>query len=464
MKKILLSLLAFAIIIPMNASAVSGKTATVFNPITMHRKVVEVGNPHAFDYGYVLEVAYGYKELDDDKLGYSVATGYDKRLSRSSSATQSTIYVTSTLSEDGHQFTMADFGTKVFLIIEPTGSKKETVMCTGVNPTSWTGCTRGLAFYGTSTVAVSANQKTHSAGSQIIMSNVHYIYEELLDKDTDQTITSNIHFDNLPTSTTTAPSLDSELANKKYVDDVTNAGAANGTESVKGIWEGATQSEMSAGTATGTQHTLILQSKYATSTGGNPYTSIPVTGSNGRLDDDFIPTTMTFASSTITSLTVDVTKYTGTGANLNTLTTSSTTNAVNLHYHSNQCYINSSSQAVNTTGNQVLSHTLNVSPTYIEISAVAETTAGGVASISSSNGFATTVSNDVSVYQSIIDGSGNGKSAGTSANIIALYAGNDDTAEAVANLTAVASNSITIDWTTNQNEGGARAFIYKVCK
>lgn len=230
------------LIMTMPSAIIAGADkATVFNPETNHRKVVTVGDARAFDGGYLLEVAYGYKE--SDTLGYSVATGYDRRLSRSISATQSTIYVTNTLSEEGTQLAMTDLGSKVFLIIEPTGSKKEIIMCTGLTSTTWTGCTRGLAFYGTSTTAVSDNQNTHSAGSQIIMSNVHYIFEELVDKDDDETIagdktfTGIIDFSNIPTSTTTLPTTNGQLATKLYVDTVgaggftsVNASTTNGLE------------------------------------------------------------------------------------------------------------------------------------------------------------------------------------------------------------------------------------------
>lgn len=117
------------------------------------------------------------------QLGYSVATGFQKTLSASINSTQSFIPVSSLTLKDGTTLSISALGGVVFLNIEPGGNKEEIVMCTGINASSiqFTGCTRGLAFSGTSTAAVSANQKSHNAGSTIVMSNVHYVYEQFVD-------------------------------------------------------------------------------------------------------------------------------------------------------------------------------------------------------------------------------------------------------------------------------------------
>jgi len=272
----------------------------------------------------VLEVARVYNLDEGEVLGASVVTNYSKALSTSINSTQSTIAVTSVTTKDNHVLTMGDFGSRVFLVIEPGRNKEEIVMCTGISGLTWTGCTRGLAFYGTSTASMPDNRKTHQSGSQIIVSNAHYVYDELVDIDSAETITGRKIYSTSPIVPTPDFSDLTYAASVEYVNNVATSGAPNLSETIKGIGEGATQAEMSAGTATGgTGASLLLQSRYATSTGGNPYISVPVTSSAGRLDENFIPETITFASTTITSLTVDSTKYTGTGANLNTLTTSS---------------------------------------------------------------------------------------------------------------------------------------------
>jgi microcystin-dependent protein len=152
----------------------------------------------------------------DGQLGYSVVTGYRTTLSTSMTSNQSTIPVSSLVTKDGHTMTMADLGTQVYLDIEPGSSREEIVRCTGISGSMFTGCTRGLAFYGTSTSAVAANAKAHNAGSAIVMSNVHYVYEEFLDKTSGKTATTLLYY----SSTTDASLLTADgtaLVSKNFV-------------------------------------------------------------------------------------------------------------------------------------------------------------------------------------------------------------------------------------------------------
>lgn len=229
-------------------------------------------------------------------LGYSVVTDYKSTVRASMSATQDTVPVSSLTLRDGTTLDISKLGGVVFLTLEPGKSKVEIVACTGITTSTltFTGCTRGLAFSGTSTASVAANRKTHNAGSIVTISNVHYAYEQLTDIDTAQTVTgqwtftSSVAFSYLPTSTTTAPTLDGQLASKKYVDDTINAGAPDGTESVKGIWEGATQSEMAAGTILGgTNAGLVLQSRYATATRTGTGHYAIITAASGYVSSTF---------------------------------------------------------------------------------------------------------------------------------------------------------------------------------
>lgn len=143
--------------------------------------------------------------LCNDKIGFSVATGYSKTLSASITASQSFIPVTSLALKDGTLLSMDNLGQAVFLDIEPGSSKEEIDMCTTINSSTvqFTNCTRGLAFSGTSTAAVAGNQKPHNAGSTIVMSNVHYVYEQFVDVNNklqtiqgDRTVTGTWTFSN----------------------------------------------------------------------------------------------------------------------------------------------------------------------------------------------------------------------------------------------------------------------------
>jgi len=125
---------------------------------------------------------YSTKTVDGEELlGFSVITGYRSTLSLPMTATQNTVPVASMLTKDGTTITMDLLGDRVFLTLEPGTSKEEITMCTGISGNSFTDCTRGLAFSGTSYNTVTANRKTHNPGSIVVMSNVHYVYDEKLD-------------------------------------------------------------------------------------------------------------------------------------------------------------------------------------------------------------------------------------------------------------------------------------------
>jgi len=220
MKKFLLTLLLTVLVFPSIVIANEQPTATVFHPETLYRKSVVIGASDAFDGGYLLEVARVVN--NDGLLGFSVVTDYKTTLSSSISKTQSTIPASSVTTKDDHTLTMDDLGSKVFFVIEPGGRKEEIVMCTGISSSNWTGCTRGLAFYGSSTASVAANRETHNSGATLVLSNTHYVYEELVDKDADETIQGIKTFGSFPkiATSTAIPTVNAEFANKYYVDQV----------------------------------------------------------------------------------------------------------------------------------------------------------------------------------------------------------------------------------------------------
>lgn len=307
MKKLLTSIALIAILIP-NISFVSAETqmATVVNPETGERKAVEIGDPHAFDDGFILEYSYYQDEEEiapeDRMLGYTAVTDYDTTVNVPMNASQDYVPVSSLETPDGHTLTTSDV-TRGFLMVEPGKRKQEIIMCTGINATTsrWTTCTRGLAFYGKSLASVSANIQTHSVGSRVILSNVHQVYDQFVNKDDDQTIggdktyTGQTDFSNyLPTSTSTYATENTQLITFSQLNAVTNQGAATGTETTQGIWEGATQTEMASSTAVGGTGNLVLQSKYASSTCEAGGICIPTTENDGKLNQGIIDLSETF--------------------------------------------------------------------------------------------------------------------------------------------------------------------------
>lgn len=342
MKKLLILALIFFISFPTILLAETGK-ATVFHPDTGNRKVVNIGDPYAFYGGYLLETSFGYKETEEGQFGYSVISNYKTTLSRSINSSASTIYVSSMSTNDGHTITMADLGSRVFLTLDPGRDKEEIVMCTGISGLSFTSCTRGLAFYGTSTAAVTANQESHNSGSTIVMSNVHYVYEQLVDTDTDSTITGDltltnlnvtndinasgtITFYSLPIAVDTDPTADNELAPKKYVDDTVSAGSPDATWTVKGLLEFATEAEMEAGTPLGgTSAWLVPWNYYFNQYPQGDKDTVPVTV-NKRISPLYIATssdyTWTGSQTDTGSTTIADLDVTDTNAQMATTTTS----------------------------------------------------------------------------------------------------------------------------------------------
>ena len=144
-------------------------------------------------------------------------SNFKTTLSSSVSSSQNTLPVSSIVTTDGHTLTIADFAsTSGFCVIESGGSKMELCKFTGITNNGdgsgiLTGVTRGLAFYGTDSSAVSANQYAHQSGSSVIISNVHYIYEQLVDKVSDETIAGIKTFSSLPLVTAGNATTDNQL-------------------------------------------------------------------------------------------------------------------------------------------------------------------------------------------------------------------------------------------------------------
>lgn len=119
----------------------------------------------------------------DEQVGYNVATGYKTTLASSMTASQTTIPVASMAVRDGTVLTATALGNRVFLVVEPGSVREEISKCTDSTSSLWSSCTRGLSFAGSSEAASTTLAKAHNASSIVVMSNVHYVYEQFVDKD-----------------------------------------------------------------------------------------------------------------------------------------------------------------------------------------------------------------------------------------------------------------------------------------
>lgn len=221
-----------------------------------------------------------------------VISNYKTTLSASMTSSQNTVPVTSVETSDGHTIVATDFDNVAYLVIEPGSATMEIVKVTGLAGSSFTGVVRGLAFYGGTETAVPANQFAHQSGSTVIMTNAHYYYDKLVDLDSIETITGKktfsggadftgpvSDFTNIPTTSTTTPTTDNQIATKKYVDDTAIAGAAKATDTVYGI------SKLSSAASVPTAPVVLNSEEVSATSGAN---KVVRANASGKIDPTFL--------------------------------------------------------------------------------------------------------------------------------------------------------------------------------
>jgi len=162
-------------------------------------------------------------------------------------------------------------------------------------------------------------------------------------------------------------------------------------------------------------------------------------------------TSLSITSLSINSIDIDETKYT-------TLTTASTSEATDLHYHADSCATGQATKAKNITGTQEITHGLGVIPTYFSINAMNS----GMSAFQTSFGTATGTEDETSTwsfYASI-----SSSLFGQDAADIIHFEDVESHVTASAQLSAVTSTTFTLNWDANLNEGGTRYFQWTVCK
>lgn len=237
-----------------------------------------------------------------------------KTLANDLSSTGTLIQLTECNDWAGNALTTADFNTSYIpaTLINDSRTLAEFVLIdasTIANATT-TGLLiyrRGLKYYaeGDSTDAdeVTANKLAWTQGETKLLlgSNPPYMYGQFPSRGNDETITGLWEFPsgaNNPTigSSYVAPTLDTQIATKKYIDDVAIAGVSDATTSVKGIVEIATGAELAAGTGTGSTGAKVVPAGSSfknTSAGAGDVNKVPVLGADGTLDNTFMPTVLT---------------------------------------------------------------------------------------------------------------------------------------------------------------------------
>lgn len=197
---------------------------------------------------------------------------------------------------DGTTITMTDLGDIGYMTLEPGTTREEIISFTGVTQNAdgsaqLTTVSRGLNFRDPYT-ADSSRQKSHAGGTTAVLTNNPQLFAQLAAKDNDETITETWTFTapNIPRqSDSSAPTDDEEYANKKYVDDTAIAGAPDATQTVKGIVEIATDTELSTGAAAGSGDTSADLVAHAASFNETAAAGkVPVAESTGQIGEDWL--------------------------------------------------------------------------------------------------------------------------------------------------------------------------------
>lgn len=214
---------------------------------------------------------------------------------------------------DGVQLTMANFGDKGFITIDPgAGTLEEQISFSGITAnangtTTLTGVKTVLCL--SPYTETSGLAKQHSGGAVAAVAVTSGLLNQFANKGNAETITGVYTF----TSTAKAKynthptfSADAEIIDKKYVDDAIVAGAPDASETTKGIVQLATGAELAAGTSAGTTGARLVpatSSCKGTTAGAADANKIPVLDAAGVLSQTFLDSARTWGA--VQSFTAD---------------------------------------------------------------------------------------------------------------------------------------------------------------
>jgi len=196
--------------------------------------------------------------------GGTPVTDYQTTLVVPMTSATTSLQVASTLTSDNHQLVTADITPAAYLMIDAGGTNQEIIKCADVTTTLWKECTRGLAFFGRSETTVTANQKPHSSGVTVTLSNVHFYYISLNEENTWTSIQTYDVYPEINSSIGDATTT-SQFITLGQLNNVTNAGAATSTPTNAGISELSTQIENASSTPFGILDPHVIQSQHASS-------------------------------------------------------------------------------------------------------------------------------------------------------------------------------------------------------
>jgi len=282
MKKLLL-LIGILIATPVMA----GGLATLINPYG-DKVVVEVNSQTAQEY-----FGENFALYEEETLG-SVASSpalFRTNLASKLTNTGTSMTLVSATTRDG-----TELSGSVCFTIDGNLATAEYV-CGTASSTSITALERGLGSDGTT--EYTALKFAHRYGAEVKITDFPILQRltNIINGDSD--FPNSLTVVGKVTATSTAPTADGDLANKKYVDDTAIAGAPDMTSTVKGLGEKATGAEAGANASDGSGDTsapLVLTSDIASSTSASE-NLVVVTESDGKINQGFLDLTEDFTFS-----------------------------------------------------------------------------------------------------------------------------------------------------------------------
>lgn len=209
------------------------------------------------------------------------------------------IILTSFQSIDGVDLTMAAFGTKGFITLEPGSlDKEEQISFTGITnnangTVTLTGVNHVDFLYPYTESA--GLQKSHGGGVTLVVSNTSGFYDGFTNKNDTETITQEWIF---PSTEADRPKANADTDALAFEDYVTfgqlfrtaMAGTVNASEIVSGVVQLATNAQMGTGTSVGSTGARLVPPNdqlVKVSSGAADENKIPVLNSFGKLADGF---------------------------------------------------------------------------------------------------------------------------------------------------------------------------------
>lgn len=232
------------------------------NIIEMDRSIVALQNEVDMLNEYV-----ALKESFEPVVGASVQTPTDGALFSTSLASGiSTTDTAMTLVSAAYNAGASTLASSTYLFVLGQGGTNEELVLADCTATACTNMTRGIDRF-TGTSSVTALKKTHNRGDSVKITTASLVIYSNIFRGK-QNIETPLRYSSAISSSTFTTY---DLINKDYADGLSFVGSPNGSETGKGIWEGATALESASSTILGsTGAGLITQARYATDTPTGP--------------------------------------------------------------------------------------------------------------------------------------------------------------------------------------------------